>query len=991
MAQTDREALVVLFNATDGLNWKENANWDTHADLSKWYGVQANDQGRVVVLALFSNNLQGPIPSELGNLTALEELRLSGNQLTGPIPEELGKLTALKELYLNGNKLSGAIPAQLGALTKLTWLDLSSNKLDGSIPEELGKLTALKELSLSGNNLSGAIPAQLAALTKLTWLNLSSNKLDGHIPRQLGDLSALQYLSLSENKLDGLWDVLGQKNAKSMAARPALCVPKGALPAALGSLLDMFDRVDRRGGVSLYDNPWEHPPEAIVEGGVLAVRRYFDAIFRDGATTVTRPLKVVIVGKETVGKTSLRCSIKRGKPRMTIEGGVESTVHVDVEDHELDGHPIRMFDCAGQVVYYGLLQLFLTPRAVYLLAWDAAKASKMDALDLEELAIAPWLRYLTFRVPDANVLLVGNKWDEVVKSKEQVEVDVETQSGRWLSAWEEKAHRHKPQRLSLEAGVSLVSCAPSVLRTMASSVGKGTGWPCDRSTPGLFHRIIYNSDGEKRAVTMTLPRSYQLALEMLKELTPSSRGEAQQQTRWITRASLEEKWQAKVDALARVKTPVEAPGEALSGAILIKSWEGGLVEYGSFIFLDVQWFASVLDPLFSHKRDSLGNIDLGGFAVTKNIRSLNRLDKKNILEPKLADELWGAELAPHLLLALESAGLTFPFPDDPNEGLVILLRMDSERPSSYDEDLEDEVKKNKYGLTLQVKCFFRLGLPPGIVERLLARCCHLGYPHPFWRYGALIVGPQRVGQGSFSLTLDYSEREKTLTVEVSGRCGEVDAWAALSKVLSLAIKMLWEFPGLPCEVTFFCPKHKEEGMMVKTTEARPGSRLVQESDFCSRCVDRSAGNDLVAVALQVVDFSDEGFVDARLFEQFAEHAEKVALTGRALWPGLDYEISAPGGSSGQASPQANRSSQDSRTPWYQDLRTWIGAASVACLTVFGVLAGREDDDPRLWGVFLGLAMLLLVVEFVLIAKMNEKFCFRAGGCAGNEPAGDGRV
>ncbi len=46
---------------------------------------------------------------------------------------------------------------------------------------------------------------------------------------------------------------------------------------------------------------------------------------------------------------SLRRSIKSGKPSMTKEGGVESTVHVDVEDHEIDGRPIRIFDCAGQV------------------------------------------------------------------------------------------------------------------------------------------------------------------------------------------------------------------------------------------------------------------------------------------------------------------------------------------------------------------------------------------------------------------------------------------------------------------------------------------------------------------------------------------------------------------------------------------------------------------------------------------------------------------
>lgn len=76
----------------------------------------------------------------------------------------------------------------------------------------------------------------------------------------------------------------------------------GTLPVALASLLDRFHDVEM---LDLSQNPWEHPPEAIVTGGVLAVRGYFEAIFRDGTTVVTRPLKVVIVGKETVGKT--RC------------------------------------------------------------------------------------------------------------------------------------------------------------------------------------------------------------------------------------------------------------------------------------------------------------------------------------------------------------------------------------------------------------------------------------------------------------------------------------------------------------------------------------------------------------------------------------------------------------------------------------------------------------------------------------------------------------
>lgn len=68
--------------------------------------------------------------------------------------------------------------------------------------------------------------------------------------------------------------------------------------------------------------------------------------------------------------------------------------------------------------------------------------------------------------------------------------------------------------------------------------------------------------------------------------------------------------------------------------------------------------------------------------------------------------------------------------------------------------------------------------------------------------------------------------------------------------------------------------------------------------------------------------------------------------------------------------------QDSRTPWYQDLRTWVGAASAACLTIFAVFAGKDGDDSRVWGVFLGLTILLGVVEFVLIAKVNKRLCFK---------------
>ncbi|CAN0274257.1 unnamed protein product, partial [Ectocarpus sp. 4 AP-2014] len=58
MSQTDRKALVALYNATGGAEWNENRNWNTSAALLQWDGVEINSQGRVVKLILESNNLR---------------------------------------------------------------------------------------------------------------------------------------------------------------------------------------------------------------------------------------------------------------------------------------------------------------------------------------------------------------------------------------------------------------------------------------------------------------------------------------------------------------------------------------------------------------------------------------------------------------------------------------------------------------------------------------------------------------------------------------------------------------------------------------------------------------------------------------------------------------------------------------------------------------------------------------------------------------------
>ena len=48
---------------------------------------------------LYSNNISGTVPEELGNLTNLVSLDLYLNNLRGPIPSTLGKLQKLRFLY----------------------------------------------------------------------------------------------------------------------------------------------------------------------------------------------------------------------------------------------------------------------------------------------------------------------------------------------------------------------------------------------------------------------------------------------------------------------------------------------------------------------------------------------------------------------------------------------------------------------------------------------------------------------------------------------------------------------------------------------------------------------------------------------------------------------------------------------------------------------------------------------------------------------------
>lgn len=271
--ESDRNALIALYNSTNGSGWNNKTGWNVPGnsgdDPCGWHGITCAN-GRVTRIDLFQNNLTGnisvelgkvsqlqylrlgsnhltgTIPIELGNLISLKTLHLADNELTGNIPTELGNLKELTELFLGVNQLSGNIPTQFGNLTKLQTFSISGNQLSGTLPDELGNLTDLRSFIIFLNQFSGSIPSSLGNLTMLNSLMLSNNNFTGTIPPQLGQLSKLENLNLGFNQLSGsIPSQLGNLSAlKSLFLKSNLL--SGSIPPELGQLnqLEWLDLSD---------------------------------------------------------------------------------------------------------------------------------------------------------------------------------------------------------------------------------------------------------------------------------------------------------------------------------------------------------------------------------------------------------------------------------------------------------------------------------------------------------------------------------------------------------------------------------------------------------------------------------------------------------------------------------------------------------------------------------------------------------------------------
>ncbi|WP_313268440.1 T9SS type A sorting domain-containing protein [Epilithonimonas vandammei] len=242
---SERNALITIYNATNGENW--NRTWDLDKDPRNWFGISVKN-GAVTELNLSGNALKGNFPSNLTSFPKLTKLDLSNNQLSGDMATGISSLSLLTKLDISNNRLTGDptqsltglfnvddlalggnlftipdvngllqnfnniktlnlsdlglinIPAKITAFTNLETLILDNNPIPANGFGNIANHPKLTNLSLSGLQLT-QIPPQVSQLTQLTSLNLSNNALTEQTTSGLSNLTNLVWLSLENNQL----------------------------------------------------------------------------------------------------------------------------------------------------------------------------------------------------------------------------------------------------------------------------------------------------------------------------------------------------------------------------------------------------------------------------------------------------------------------------------------------------------------------------------------------------------------------------------------------------------------------------------------------------------------------------------------------------------------------------------------------------------------------------------------------------------------------
>ncbi len=243
------------------------------------------------------------------------------------------KMGALEELPADLVALTGL--QTIGLSTGLQTIGLSTCQSLEKLPAVLGALTRLQEIDLAGCESLKELPPELFALNDLHKINLSWCGSLEKLSAGIGGLTELREINLS-------W-----------------CVSLTELPAELGTLTQLKE-IDLLGCDALHT-----PPPHIVCQGTGAVLEFLRDLAKGYAPC--HLIKVVLLGNQRAGKSSLADSLVLGRP--VTRADRDRTVGIEVRRWPVGRESqlvVNIYDAAGQRVYRATHGLFMSAGALFL-------------------------------------------------------------------------------------------------------------------------------------------------------------------------------------------------------------------------------------------------------------------------------------------------------------------------------------------------------------------------------------------------------------------------------------------------------------------------------------------------------------------------------------------------------------------------------------------------------------------------------------------------